>query len=265
MIAVNGLSIQNNSVILGTHEVGLSSPAIRRLALGLKMSALILCYHKVGPESEEGRFLNVDPSTLARHVRFFQRRGFRFRRVSELDLSSREKQICLTFDDAYLSAVQNGVPQLERFGVPATFYAVPGESASAWDGPEKQRTLAALSDLVDLQTLGHEVGNHTLRHPHLAGLSRRMVLEELVGAQQLLEKFRLRVTSVCYPYGSYDAQTVRVCVRLGFRFGLSLRKGIASASNPVMELPRIVIGFRDTEPLLAYKIWLRPMLKRVGV
>ena len=78
----------------------------------------ILCYHKVGPEAEEGRFLNVSPERLASHVAWLKRR-YRLVRLRDLDLDARHA--ALTFDDAYVSACSHGVEALDRAGVPGTF------------------------------------------------------------------------------------------------------------------------------------------------
>ncbi|HPC97152.1 MAG TPA: polysaccharide deacetylase family protein [Sedimentisphaerales bacterium] len=61
--------------------------------------------------------------------------------------------LSLTFDDARLSQAQVGLPLLDRYSVKATFYVSPAPFQAhlpAW----KQ----ALAN-------GHEIGNHSLRHP----------------------------------------------------------------------------------------------------
>ncbi|MDX2065368.1 MAG: polysaccharide deacetylase family protein [Fimbriimonadaceae bacterium] len=233
------------------------------------MATLILCYHKVGPEAEEGRFLNVSPDGLRRHVAFLARRGFRgvpLRELNpgELTRGRHQRHVVMTFDDAYDSAVRHAPPVLEAAGWRGTFFAVPGMAESAWD-QERARPLATEADLRTLVQRGHEVGNHSMTHPHLAGLPRRMVLDELHAAQQLLAAFGIRATTMCYPYGSYDANVLRVVKRFGFRYAVTLRKGLVPADAPPLELPRVVVGFRDTPALLTYKIWVRPKLARLGV
>jgi peptidoglycan/xylan/chitin deacetylase (PgdA/CDA1 family) len=61
--------------------------------------------------------------------------------------------VSLSFDDARPSQIERGLPILDAYGVPATFYVSPGPMAAraaAW------RSAAGL---------GHEIGNHTARHP----------------------------------------------------------------------------------------------------
>jgi len=61
--------------------------------------------------------------------------------------------LSLTFDDARVSQVEKGIPLLNRYEVPGTFYVSPGpmlERAEDWE--------RAVGE-------GHEIGNHTLVHP----------------------------------------------------------------------------------------------------
>jgi hypothetical protein len=61
--------------------------------------------------------------------------------------------ISLSFDDARQSQVDVGLPVLDRYGVKATFYVVPGAVSSRLDGWKK----AAAN--------GHEIANHSRSHP----------------------------------------------------------------------------------------------------
>ena len=61
--------------------------------------------------------------------------------------------VSLTFDDARLSQADVGLPLLDAYGVKATFYVSP-ESM-------KKRLAAWKKAVAD----GHEIGNHSLRHP----------------------------------------------------------------------------------------------------
>lgn len=61
--------------------------------------------------------------------------------------------VSLTFDDARPSQVDIGVPILNQHGIRATFYVSPSRV------PER---LAAWKDAI---AAGHEIGNHSMRHP----------------------------------------------------------------------------------------------------
>jgi peptidoglycan/xylan/chitin deacetylase (PgdA/CDA1 family) len=80
----------------------------------------------------------------------------------------KQAAISLTFDDARESQVEVGMALLDKYGVKATFYVVPDAVKRKLDGWKK-----AVSN-------GHEIGNHSLRHPCSGNFSwsRKKALEE---------------------------------------------------------------------------------------
>ncbi len=61
--------------------------------------------------------------------------------------------LSFSFDDARLTQVDKGIPLLDKYGVKATFYLVPGTMEKRLGGWKK----AAEN--------GHDIGNHSLTHP----------------------------------------------------------------------------------------------------
>lgn len=227
------------------------------------MDALIpiLCYHKVGPVSEEGRWLNVEPETLRRHIQFLKRRGYTLVRAREFAFRWEPGLACLTFDDAYLSTLTHGLDVMRSEGVLASIYAVPGlvGETSAWDG-ERARALASWAQLRRAHEEGFEIGNHTDRHPALAKLSADAQRDALLKAHQSLAQEGIIPTSVAYPYGSHDAQTKAIVRQAGYGVGLALSRRMALETDDRLALPRIVVAYGDSPLHLAYKMFVRPRL-----
>ncbi|RYG36615.1 polysaccharide deacetylase family protein [bacterium] len=215
----------------------------------------ILCYHKVGPESEEGRFLNVSPERLAGQVAWLKRR-YRIVRLRDLDMNAR--QAVLTFDDAYLSACSHGLEVLDHAGVSGTFFAVAGKlgGRSDWDG-DRARPLAEADTLRLMSAGGHEIGNHTLTHPRLPALDASAQRREIVEADRELSKLGLTPKTLCYPWGAFDETTLSVTREVGYVRAVSLRKGLARRGEDLLCLRRVAIGFSDTVPMLVYKLLIR--------
>lgn len=218
----------------------------------------IFCYHKVGSEAEEGRWLNIDPITLESHVRFFSRRGFRFVNPGQLEVWPIERSVSFTFDDAYASALTHAVPIFCRYAATATFYAVASKVglASDWDG-DRARPLASLDALHEAVAAGFEVGNHTATHPRLAELSLDEATTEVVDGRTLFEDMGLPFGSLCYPYGSVNEAAVRTA---GYPVAVALGKRPARATDSRLALPRIVVAYSDALPKLLYKMKIRPLL-----
>jgi hypothetical protein len=80
--------------------------------------------------------------------------------------------LSLSFDDARASQVRRGLALLERLDAPATFFVLPDAVRG------KARSWLALAER------GHEIGNHSLRHPCSGNLAftRTHALEDLTAA-----------------------------------------------------------------------------------
>ena len=224
-------------------------------------ATLILCYHKVGPQAEEGRFLNVAPADLDRQARFLTRLGYVGRRLDDETPFDRPRCVVFTFDDAYASTMHHAPVILERHGIPGVFFAVTGKTESDWDG-DRARPLAEPALLKAAAARGHEIGNHSETHRHLAKLSAAEQLEELKQAHARLEQLGIRARSVCYPYGSFNHDTLIAADGLGYRRGVSLAKGWAHSTAPRLALPRIVIAYSDGLAGFVYRVFVRPKLRR---
>lgn len=226
------------------------------------MRATILCYHKVGPASEEGRRLNIEPERLKSHVGFFARRNHPIVRADALGGDWKSPAICFTFDDAYVSALEYATAALEWHGERGTFYAVADlvGGKSEWDG-EAARPLAPIETLLEAQARGHEIGNHTFRHPHLDRLSPEEQRAEVLNADRSLREQGIRPGSFCYPYGAFG-EAARDAARELYPTAVVLKKRLAEADDDRWQLPRIVVAYSDALPMLLYRLYVRPILRR---
>jgi peptidoglycan/xylan/chitin deacetylase (PgdA/CDA1 family) len=109
--------------------------------------------------------------------------------------------VSLSFDDARESQVTKGIPLLDEYGVKATFYVVPRNLNGNVDAWKK----AAMK--------GHEIGNHTLKHPcsgnfsfshdkALEDYTLDKMRQELMEANNIIEsKLGVKPVSFAYPCG----------------------------------------------------------------
>lgn len=225
------------------------------------MSLPILCYHKVGDEATEGRWLNIHPDRLRQHIRFFKRRGRSFVTAGELAGALPTNAVCLTFDDAYCSMMQNGLTVLRGERVTASIYIVAGKvgTESHWDG-ERAAKLSDWPEILAAASEGFEIGNHTHSHADLSLLTQDQQLAEFTECQSALEGHGVRAASTAFPFGKFNDQTRGAAERAGIQVGLALGKRIATESDDRLRLPRIILSYGDTIPMLMYKLWVRPKL-----
>lgn len=218
----------------------------------------ILCYHKVGPAAEEGRWLNVEPSRLRSHIELFARRRYKFVQARSLALRWPERGICLTFDDAYDSTLIAGVEVMKELGVTASIYPVGSQvgGASVWDG-DRARPLARAELLSSASNDGFEIGNHTWSHRPLADRDWGDQLEDMELAHRFLADMGITASSIAYPYGSFDANTLIAFERTGYSVGLGLSRRPATEGDDLAALPRIVVAYGDSNAHLLYKLFIR--------
>ena len=127
------------------------------------------------------------------------------RKIPIYCVDRQEKVASLSFDAAWGNEdTEELIEILGRYGVKATFFVV-GEWVEKY--PE---SVKALHDA------GHEIQNHSDRHPHLPQLSREQMMEEVRRCNQKIQA----ITGACptllrAPYGDYNNTVVEVMQEMG--------------------------------------------------
>lgn len=189
------------------------------------------------------------------------------------------RAVALTFDDGYASVVETAWPMLQRRGWPATLFVVTDsltrELTFAWDDharePGSARFRLATSDeIAKAAADGLDVGSHTCTHPLLPRLDDEALRHELRASRAALGDLLGReVTSIAYPTGAWDRRVRAATREAGYRTGITVDRGRATARSAPLSLPRAFVphDVADLELLLdgAYT-YLRPLdvLRRKG-
>lgn len=149
-----------------------------------------------------------------------------------------QKQVAITFDDAYESVYTNAAPRLARRDYPYTIFvntgSVGGPGYMNW---EQLRELE--------QKAGVTIANHSHDHGHLAkrpNESQRQweqrVEVSLDRAQTILEeKLDTHAPLFAYPYGEFDAQLEEKLTERGW-FGFGQHSGAVGGTSGRTRLPR---------------------------
>src|SRR5262245_763702 len=109
--------------------------------------------------------------------------------------------LSLSFDDARLSQLEQGIPLLNQFDIRATFYVCL---------PEMRASPAAWREAI---SQGHEIGNHTVNHPcsgnyawckhHLEQYTMQMIEREFTEAQDAIaQTLDVLPKTFAYPCGN---------------------------------------------------------------
>ena len=102
--------------------------------------------------------------------------------------------LSLTFDDVCDSQLTVGIPELNARGMKGTFFVVT-DWVVTWD------------PWVNASSAGHEIGSHTMSHPHLTTLSLPQMQDEMAGAKALIDAniTSQKCLSFAYPYGEFNS------------------------------------------------------------
>lgn len=204
-----------------------------------RVGSRILTYHSVGAREHE---MNVAPLEFRRQMQWLKEKC----RVVPFETAAAGREgVAITFDDGYADNFVNAAPVLRELGLPATFFVVAGRAGGMLDhDTDRERaSLMTWGQMGELMGEGFEIGCHTLSHPRLAQLSPERQREEIAGAKDVIEqRLGREVVSFAYPFGSradYDAVSVELVRKSGFRQAASNRYGVNRVGADVFELRRI--------------------------
>lgn len=194
----------------------------------------ILCYHAVSEDWPN--VAAIDQTTLERQVGHLLKRGYRPRTLSQAFSSgARGRSLVVTFDDAFRSVLERGLPVLERLGVPATLFVPTDFAAEAapltwsslaqWQGGPHEEELRCMSweEVRRLAAAGWEVGSHTCSHPRLTEIGAEGAAAELTRSRAACEEALQRpCPTFAYPFGAHDDEVVEATREAGYELAVTL-------------------------------------------
>jgi peptidoglycan/xylan/chitin deacetylase (PgdA/CDA1 family) len=156
--------------------------------------------------------------------------------------------ISLNFDDGWLSAYNNALPILNKAGLKSTQYII-GEGLS------DPYNYVNASQVLTMQSTGHEIGAHSRTHADLIGLSASQLQSEINGSKQdLLEIGVNQVNTFAYPFGDVNS-TVETATR---NAGFTSARGVESGFNTKDTNPYILKSrsLENTTSITTIKSWI---------
>ena len=194
----------------------------------------------------------VVPSEFQAEVTWLAARGYHAVTVAQWWGASHggaalpSRPIVFTFDDGFRGWYTNALPILQAQGWPGSMElalshlgglqsAPPGGlSPYAW----KLQPYMVREMLAD----GWELDSHSLTHPMLTTVSATQLHAEVYASRaELQAQFGVPVSVFCYPYGGYDAATVKAVEGAGYAAALSTNLGLASSRQSPYALDRIPV------------------------
>jgi len=184
---------------------------------------VVLCYHGVLARQKE-RF-KWQMAGISAQATFYEKR-----KGGSQHHNGRFPKVCVTFDDAFANLLDNALPVLEKYCIPATVFAVPGNLGEipCWkmlanhsESYEKTMTADQLVSLSKNHLI--KIGSHTLTHSNLVEILPQQAIAELADSKGQLEALLgYAVEELALPYGAYNAAVLTMAQEAGYKRVYSL-------------------------------------------
>ena len=213
-------------------------------------------YHHVGPRQRGARIkgLYVSRQLMERQLTELHEAGFSHPGMDDFPSEKNNpvpappRSVWLTFDDGFHDVFENALPLLQKYHARGTVFLVTNLLGKTNEWQQRQGDVVELlMNEVQVRAwlaAGHQIGSHTLTHPHLTRLSQAAAREEIVNSKKSLEDlFGVRIDHFCYPYGDWN-EAVRDLVRdAGYRTACTTINGVNGPDTASLELKRFTARY----------------------
>jgi Predicted xylanase/chitin deacetylase len=214
-------------------------------SLDLKKSyqVSILMYHNI--EDKKGDELYIPPAKFKEQLLYLKDNQYNVIGLDDLqwyyanDIPAPPKTVVITLDDAQINNYFNAYPILKELSLKATVFVI----TSTIDTNPAHITSSQIKEMNENNI---DIESHTEYHSpdkKLALLPYSVQLQHLKESKESLEKLlNKQVNYVCYPYGSYNSDTLKAAAEVGYKIGVTTEEGRAEKSNGLLKLKRIYVS-----------------------
>lgn len=232
------------AISLAVHGWDVAVGLLRRIVGSARPAkTVVLYYHVVRPESR---------AAFGRQLDALLRWGRPWRLDGEID-GSCGLHFAVTFDDGYISVLENAVPELRARGVPYTLFVPTG----SWGGRPSwvkdsghpfwhERVVTPVELGKAAQDALSTVGSHTVSHPRLSRLNDQSLDSELRNSKVELEKILGRAVDILsFPHGDYDERVAAHARSAGYRRLMTVEPSLVKVKGGSSLLGRVAVEPED--------------------
>ena len=158
----------------------------------------------------------------------------------------------VTFDDGFVSVLENALPELELRNIPATFFVPTGclGCPPAWvkaDSPARHERVLSTQELAGLKD--HRllrIGSHSISHPNFLKLDPAQARRELEHSKAQLEAILgCKVGLFSFPHGECDAQAIALARAAGYDRVFTISPSNAFTGPNTFVIGRVLVDPAD--------------------
>lgn len=216
----------------------------------------ILMYHQLGrpPKFSRQRGLFVSRELFRRQMDELCQAGFETVSLDAVRAAPEgtARRVTVTFDDGFAGAFHVALPILSARDFSAIQFIVANRKTNQWDADLGHARYPLMDDhqIADWLAAGHEIGAHSLSHPHLTQIPLGDARQEIFESKARLEdRFQRPVRHFCYPYGDVNPAIRELVMEAGFETACSTDAGSHRVGGDPFRLARWMATHR--RPVLA--------------
>jgi len=231
----------------------------------------MLTYHKLGPRPRGVRLkgLYVSQKLFAQQLAELREARFNATTVDKalfIAAGKSPRPVVLTFDDGFCNVFRHSLPLLAENKFQAIEFLVADliGRTNEWEQREGEisEPLMDAAQVREWLAAGHEIGSHTLTHPHLTQIPIDQAREEISASKKKLEDlFGCPIQHFCYPFGDWNETVRDLVMAAGYRTACTTAAGVNAPDESPYTLKRFTARY-PSRSLAA--MWSRMQMRLVS-
>jgi len=227
----------------------------------LIFSALYLVYIKVSEKKTSRRVVlfyhnirKVDIKNFEKQMAYISEKCkiVKPSQIKSGQINNAKILIAIIFDDALVSVMENAVPILLKYDLPAGISVPAGNLGKPpdWEMPEnvsyKNEGILTEAQISELDRKGFEILSHTLTHSLLTSVDGKRLESELIDSKLLLERIIGHdIQAIVYPEGAYNDKICSAAKKAGYKFGFTVEPSLVSRKTDDLKIGRFRVFSQD--------------------